>query len=170
MNARIIHFECFHLSRDGRKFFYLDFDRNGTKEEKKARKEIAAILTQEKETQQRKKYHQDVEGTGYVWRVEASIMNKYADKLDTRLTVEEAVELYKNTWKIPPEPIYVKGVGIPVSFADTIVDIVHLYFEEPQERLTAVRGSLDLIHETRRSILILQRMPDKREIKRPGVK
>jgi hypothetical protein len=35
---------------------------------------------------------------------------------------------------------------------------------------TAVRGSLDLIHETRRSILILQRMPDKREIKRPGVK
>jgi len=112
-------FECFHISakwkQEQQAFFYLDLSREGTKAEKAARKELAKLLTQEKNVSTKGyRYHQNVEGIGFIWRVEKSILLKYADLLDLPPSaIEEEVIRYRREFMLPPaEPIVVNRLDI----------------------------------------------------------
>src|SRR5579884_1491718 len=97
--VRIERFQCFHASahwkREQRAYFYLDLHRDGTKAEKSARRELAKLLEKEKNVPANRAYHQDVEGIGYKWRVEAAIIRKYAFMLDLPISVEEELKRFK---------------------------------------------------------------------------
>lgn len=114
---RIECFECFHIALSKRSFFYLDLSRSGTKEEKEARRQFAKILTQEKTLQGKKHwYHQDIEGTGYQWRLEASVVRKYAHQLDLPCSVDEELKRYRVEGpKMPDEPIRVTRFQINIQ-------------------------------------------------------
>lgn len=113
---RVTRFECFHISASWKSkqqaFFYLELDRDGTKEEQAKRKTLANLLTKEKR-KEKHVYHQLVEGTGYVWRVEASIIAKYTDRLELPCTIEEEIARFKREGiRRPSEKIKVNRVTI----------------------------------------------------------
>lgn len=93
--------------------FYLELSRDGTKAEKAARRELAKLLEKEKNVPANRAYHQDVEGIGYKWRVEAAIIRKYAFMLDLPLSIEEELKRYrKEGSKRPDEPLEVLRISI----------------------------------------------------------
>lgn len=98
--VRATRFECFHVEATWRRghqaYFYLDLMRDGTKEEQAARKELARLLGQEKRDTASTSwvYHEQVEGKGFNWRVEAAIVAKYAEWLDLPCTIEEELERF----------------------------------------------------------------------------
>ncbi len=114
--VRVTRFECFHVSASWKSkkqsFFYLELARDGTKEELAKRKTLSNLLTKEKR-QESRVYHQLVEGTGYIWRVEASIIAKYADRLELPCTIEEELaRFWAEGIKQPAEPIKIEKVSI----------------------------------------------------------
>jgi hypothetical protein len=142
--VRATRFECFyattHWKRGKQSFFYLDLARTGTKEEQVARKEFARVLGQEKRATASTSwvYHEQVEGIGFNWRVEAAILAKYAEWLDLPCTIEEELERFEcEGVRRLAEPITVNRI--------TIHDIekphlISLQFSEPHDSL---RRALD---------------------------
>lgn len=142
--VRVTRFECFHRTAPWREeqqsFFYLDLARDGTKEEKAARKEFAKVLAQEKRATASTSwvYHEQVEGIGFHWRLEASIVAKYAEWLDLPCTIEEELERFEQEGVRKP-------LGAIVVNRITIHDIekphlISLQFREPHDSL---RRALD---------------------------
>ena len=143
--VRVTRFECFHVSASWKSkkksWFYLELARDGTKEEQAARKTLANLLTKEKR-QEKHVYHQLVEGTGYVWRVEASIIAKYANRLDLPCTLEEELARFRREGiHRPSEPIMVQSVSIPDLDRPHIIS---LQLNAPNETL---RRALDQYRE-----------------------
>ncbi len=139
--VRVTRFECFHVLASWKSkkqsWFYLELARDGTKEELAARKTLANLLTKEKR-QEKRVYHQIVEGTGYAWRVEASIITKYADRLELPCTIEEELAKFKREGvKRPAEPIKVVRMSI---YDITKPHIISLQLEASNE---ALRRALD---------------------------
>jgi|SRR5882762_3417271 len=136
--------ECFHVSATWRKeqkvYFYLDLARDGSKAEKSARKELAKLLTQEKAnngTHSRRVYHEDCEGVGYHWRVERSILLKYAGWLSLPCSIEEELIRYEREKFAPPEsPIIIRRISHDLEAPH----IIGLQLDSSNERL---RRALD---------------------------
>ena len=118
MKVKLTRFACFFVSASWRKeqkaFFYIDFNRDGSKQEKAARKELARLLTQEKKTSSKRVYHEDCEGAGFHWRVSQSILLKYADWLGlSSESIEEEIARHRREFMLPPaEPIVVNRLDI----------------------------------------------------------
>jgi hypothetical protein len=119
IKVRVTRFECFHVEATWRRghqaFFYLDLARTGTKEEQAARKEFARVLGQEKRATASTSwvYHEQVEGIGFNWRVEAAIIAKYAEWLDLPCTIEEELERFDcEGVRRPPGAIVVNRITI----------------------------------------------------------
>jgi hypothetical protein len=115
--VRVSRFECFHTSanwkREQHAYFYLELSRDGSKAEKAARRELAKLLEKEKSVPEKRAYHQDVEGIGYKWRVEATIIRKYAFMLALPCSVEEELRRFKRDGnKRPDEPLEVLRISI----------------------------------------------------------
>lgn len=117
VKVRVSRFEAFHISahwkREQHAYFYLELSRDGTKAEKAARRELAKLLEKEKNVPANRAYHQNVEGIGYKWRVEAAIIRKYAMLLDLPISVEDELKRYRKEGnRRPDEPLEVLRISI----------------------------------------------------------
>lgn len=145
--VRIARFQCFHTSanwkREQHAYFYLELSRDGSKAEKAARRELAKLLEKEKNIPANRAYHQNVEGIGYKWRVEAAIIHKYSFMLDLPISVEDELKRYrKDGSRRPTEPLEVLRISIESVERPSIIT---LSFSTSNEQL---RRALDQYIET----------------------